>query len=75
MGAKIAPRETEDNAYAKFWSDQPRVLWYVMAGFILQIGQSGSNWPFSVILGALFLRKVVQERGPQKVFELIGTDC
>ena len=23
-------RETEDNAYAKFWSDQQRVLWYVM---------------------------------------------
>ena len=24
------PRETEDNTYAKFWSDQQRVLWYVM---------------------------------------------
>ena len=23
-------RETEDNAYTKFWSDQQRVLWYVM---------------------------------------------
>ena len=27
----MAPRETELNAYAKFWSDQQRVLWYVMA--------------------------------------------
>ena len=27
----MAPRETEINAYAKFWSDQQRVLWYVMA--------------------------------------------
>ena len=26
----MAPRETENNAYAKFWSDQRRVLWYVM---------------------------------------------
>ena len=26
----MAPRETEINAYAKFWSDQQRVLWYVM---------------------------------------------
>ena len=29
----MAPRETENNAYAKFWSDQQRVLWYVMAFF------------------------------------------
>ena len=26
----LAPRETENNAYAKFWSDQQTVLWYVM---------------------------------------------
>ena len=25
-----APRETEDNAYAKFWGDKQRALWYVM---------------------------------------------
>ena len=30
LGVKMAPRETENNAYAKFWSDQQRVLWYVM---------------------------------------------
>ena len=24
------PRETEDNAYAKFWGDQQIALWYVM---------------------------------------------
>ena len=24
------PRETEDNAYAEFWGDKQRVLWYVM---------------------------------------------
>ena len=27
----MAPRETENNASAKFWIDQQRVLWYVMA--------------------------------------------
>ena len=27
---KMAPRETEDNAYAKFWGDKQRALWYVM---------------------------------------------
>ena len=26
----MAPRETEINAQAKFWSDQLRALWYVM---------------------------------------------
>ena len=26
----MAPRETENNASAKFWDDKQRVLWYVM---------------------------------------------
>ena len=26
----MASRETEDNAYAKFWGDKRRALWYVM---------------------------------------------
>ena len=26
----MAPRETENNAYAKFWGDKLRALWYVM---------------------------------------------
>ena len=26
----MAPRETESNAYAKFWRDQRTVLWYVI---------------------------------------------
>ena len=26
----MAPRETEDNAYAKFWGGKQRALWYVM---------------------------------------------
>ena len=26
----MAPRETENNAYAKFWGDKKRALWYVI---------------------------------------------
>ena len=26
----MAPREAEDNAYAKFWGDKQRALWYVI---------------------------------------------
>ena len=26
----MAPIETENNAYAKFWGDKQRELWYVM---------------------------------------------
>ena len=26
----MAPRETENNAYTKFWGDKQRSLWYVM---------------------------------------------
>ena len=30
LGVKMAPRETENNAYAKFWGNKQRALWYVM---------------------------------------------
>ena len=26
----MAPRETENNAYAKSWGDKQRALWYIM---------------------------------------------
>ena len=26
----MAPRETEDNAYANVWGDKQRALWYAM---------------------------------------------
>ena len=32
LRVEIAPRETENNAYAKFWGDQQRALSYVMHG-------------------------------------------
>ena len=30
LGVKMAPRETENNAYAKFVGVKQRALWYVM---------------------------------------------
>ena len=30
LGVKIPPRETENNAYAKYWGDKQRALWYVL---------------------------------------------
>ena len=30
LGVKMVPRETENNAYAKYWGDKQRALWYVM---------------------------------------------
>ena len=30
LGVKSAPRETENNAYVKFWGDKQRALWYVI---------------------------------------------
>ena len=30
LEVKMAPRETENNAYAKFWGDKQRALWYVI---------------------------------------------
>ena len=30
LGVQMAPRETENNGYAKFWYDKERPLWYVM---------------------------------------------
>ena len=30
LGVKMAPRETENNAYAKFLGGKQRALWYVM---------------------------------------------
>ena len=29
----MAPRETENNAYTKFWDDKQRALWYVFVFF------------------------------------------
>ena len=31
----MAPGETENNAYAKFWDDKQRALWYAMVFFVV----------------------------------------
>ena len=30
LGVKMAPRETENNAFAKFWADKQRAFWCFM---------------------------------------------
>ena len=35
LGVKMAPTETENNAYAKFWGDKHRALWYVMVFYVV----------------------------------------
>ena len=37
LEVKMAPRETENNAYVKFRGDKQRALWYVM--LFLECGQ------------------------------------
>ena len=41
----MAPRETENNAYAKFWGDKQRALWYVMV-FSVVVNRPYSQCPF-----------------------------
>ena len=37
----MAPRETENNAYAKFWGDKQRTLSYVMVFLEWSISEKG----------------------------------
>ena len=34
LGMTTVPRETGNNAYAEFWRDKQRVLWYFLIGLI-----------------------------------------
>ena len=50
----MAPRETENNAYAKFWGDKQRTLWYVIVflewsirDLIFFVGVGGKDRVFS----------------------------
>ena len=38
---KMAPRETENNAYAKCWGNKQRALWYVL---VFQSGVVNLRW-------------------------------
>ena len=35
LGVKMALTEIENNAYAKFWGDKHRALWYVMVFYVV----------------------------------------
>ena len=35
LEVKMAPRVTENNTYAKLWSDQQSVLWYLVVFFVV----------------------------------------
>ena len=43
----MAPRETENNAYAKFWGDKQRALWYVMVFLEWSIASLNSQRHFN----------------------------
>ena len=77
----MAPRETENNAYAKFWGDKQRALWYVMVfsgvvncffDVLLAVAVVVSQGPFKLlmteerrVMGILILAARKIERGPQ----------
>ena len=46
LGVNMAPRETENNGYAKFWGDKERALWYVMvfSGVVNSLTRQNNNF-------------------------------
>ena len=49
----MAPRETENNAHAKFWGDKQRALWYVMvfSGVVNWVRSHVTENPFATLKG------------------------
>ena len=45
LGVKMAPRKTENNAYAKFWGEKQRALWYIM---VFSVVVNSQKMPLSV---------------------------
>ena len=47
----MAPRETKNNAYAKFWGDKQRTLWYVtvISGVVNKSNPQGRSKKVRVI--------------------------
>ena len=39
----MAPRETENNAYAKFWDDKQRVLWYIVVFSVIVVNYGNQS--------------------------------
>ena len=44
LGVKMAPRESENNVYAKFWGDKQRPLWYVMVFYFALLVAVAVSW-------------------------------
>ena len=71
----MARRETENNAYAKFWGDKQKTLWYVM------VFSGVVNWYPLRLLGALGLHPIgTDDKGPPwdcalDVFDKSGIAC
>ena len=60
----MAPRETENNAYAKFWGVKQRALWYVMVF-------SGVVDYHSVHLIRITIRIIVQSKPAPKTLHFL----
>ena len=45
----MAPRETENNAYVKFWGDKQRALWYVVVFSGVDNKNVRQTWLYTVI--------------------------
>ena len=55
LGVKMAPRETANNAYAKFWDDKQKVLWCVMVfSGVVNSGAFSFTW-YSIMFLSLIL--------------------
>ena len=54
----MAPRETENNAYTKFWGDKQRVLWYVMTFNAC----SGQFWQHGLVLKLELLPRILSSQ-------------
>ena len=65
LGVKMAPRETENNAYAKFWGDKQRTLWYVMV--FLEWSILGDFYTPDLMV-SLAMKLTMKKIGNQKVF-------
>ena len=65
----MAPRDTENNAYAKFWGEKQRALWYVM------VFSKVVNWRFCRLLGMIVVDVIVTQRKMYQLFAFAASFC
>ena len=72
----MAPRETEDNVYAKFWGDKQRALWDVMvfSGVVNCSASNGINRCCTHSLSGCFLSSL-QSHLPKTAFSQLYGLC